>query len=152
VRLGSRPWHQALKRRWTEPRIRATLTLYLKDKAVWPTVAEFEADDAAVVHGYDGMWGVRERALARAATPAAGWPTVASRCVRSGGEREPSATYPVHRRRASAGRPQHQQWGRRKLKAFSAPRQRQDATELVQNVPTGSVSQGLGRTSLVTYM
>jgi len=28
--------------------------------------------DAAVVHGFEGMRGVRERALARAATPAAG--------------------------------------------------------------------------------
>jgi chitosanase len=35
-------------------------------------LGQFAYYDAAVVHGYDGMRGVRERALARAATPAAG--------------------------------------------------------------------------------
>ena len=35
-------------------------------------LGQFAYYDAAVVHGFDGMRGVRERALARAATPAAG--------------------------------------------------------------------------------
>ena len=36
------------------------------------SLGQFAYYDAAVVHGFDGMQGVRERALARAATPAAG--------------------------------------------------------------------------------
>ena len=36
------------------------------------SLGQFAYYDAAVVHGFDGMRGVRERALARAATPAAG--------------------------------------------------------------------------------
>ena len=35
-------------------------------------LGQFAYYDAAVVHGFDGMRGVRARALARAATPAAG--------------------------------------------------------------------------------
>ena len=35
-------------------------------------LGQFAYYDAAVVHGFDGLRGVRERALARAATPAAG--------------------------------------------------------------------------------
>jgi chitosanase len=35
-------------------------------------LGQFAYYDAAVVHGFDGMRGVRERALARAARPAAG--------------------------------------------------------------------------------
>ncbi len=44
-RLEITPPHEpAIKRRWTEERIRATLTLYLTDKQVWPTPAQFRAD------------------------------------------------------------------------------------------------------------
>jgi DNA invertase Pin-like site-specific DNA recombinase len=38
------PGEPPLKRQWTRERIRATLDLYLKDKAAWPTPEEFRAD------------------------------------------------------------------------------------------------------------
>jgi hypothetical protein len=44
-RLGvEHPGEPPLRRQWTRERIRATLKLYLKDKAAWPTPEEFRAD------------------------------------------------------------------------------------------------------------
>jgi hypothetical protein len=44
-RLGvDQPGDPAIKRQWTEARIRATLELYLKGRAAWPTPEAFRAD------------------------------------------------------------------------------------------------------------